>query len=131
MSCIKATFIKNGIKKETKISYFDDYERSLFCKNQIETLLYTLNYDYTLYNSTLMYFNGIVHLLNQIPSPYPLHTILNKIVLHQPVNTYKTCFIHMFYNNDNHLTIIIEERALNKMLEIIFYDETIVIPLIH
>ena len=127
MSCMQITFLKNGIKKEKNNCYFNDYERLLDCKKQVETLLYKLNYDYTLYNDTLMYFNNVLHILNRLPS----RSILNKITLSQAVNNNKTCFLHMLYNKNNHFTIIIEERSLNKVLEIIFYDAVMVIPLIN
>ena len=127
MSCIKVTSINNSIKKEKNIHYFDNYERSFMCKKIVETVLYKLNCDYTLYNDIVMYFNNMLHILNkEFPS-----CILNKTLISQPVNNKKTCFLHMLYNKDNQFTIIIEESSLNKVLEIIFYNEIMLIPLIH
>ena len=129
MLCLHITFTQNGIKKEIKHNYFNNYERLFMCKKKLETLLYRLNYNYTLYNNTFIYFNNMIDILNQLP--YPYYTIVNNIILSQPVNDDKTCFLHMLYNDDNHFTIIIEERTLNKVLEIVFYDEIKVIPLIN
>ena len=129
MSCLHITFINKGEQKQIKNTFFNDYERSFTCKKQVETLLYKLNYNYTLYNDTLLYFNNMVDILNQLP--YPFSKIINEIILIQSVNIDKTCFLNMFYNEDNHFTITIVERTLNKILEIVFYNETIVIPLIE
>lgn len=124
---MQITFIQNGIKKEINNSYLNECERSLMCKKTVETLLYKLNYDYRFYNNTLISFNHVLHLLNTLP----FNVILNKIILSQPVNNHKTCFLHMLYNKNNHFTIIIEQCDLNKVLEIVFYTQIIHIPLIN
>ena len=119
---------QNVIKNVRIFNFSSDDERISYCKNNIEMFFYSMNYDYNVFHNTLLYFNNLSHLLDKLPPPYD--DIVSKIKVSHPVNNTKTCFLHMFYKN-NYFTIHIEDKTKNKSFQILFYNDTVVIPLIN